>query len=82
MMDIGVFEATDHLDDGVDFADVTEELVAEAFARARALHQACDVDKLDRGRNDLCECDSFESVSRRASGTVTTPRLGSIVQNG
>ena len=30
----------------------------------------------------FCECESFESASRRASGTVTMPRLGSIVQKG
>ena len=49
-MDVGVLEAADDLDDRVDFADVGEELVAEPFALARALHQAGDVDELDRRR--------------------------------
>ena len=40
VMDVVVLEAADDLDDGVDFADVGEELVAEALARARALDQA------------------------------------------
>lgn len=35
-MDVVVGEASDDVDDGVDFSDVGEELVAEAFALACA----------------------------------------------
>ncbi len=52
MMDVGVFEAAHDLHDGVDFADMAEELVAQPFALARALDQAGDVHELDRRRND------------------------------
>ena len=42
-----------HVEDGVDLADVAEELVAEALALAGAAHQAGDVDELERGRDHL-----------------------------
>ncbi len=53
MGDVAVFEAAQHVYDGVDFADIGEELVAEAFALRRAAHQACDVDEGDARRDQL-----------------------------
>ena len=53
VVDVVVLKTADDLDDGVDFADVGEELVAEALARARALDQAGDVDELEDGGDDL-----------------------------
>ena len=44
---IAAFEAAQHMNDRVDLADVGEELVAEAFALARAAHQPGDVNELD-----------------------------------
>ena len=38
---------------GVGGADVAQELVAQAFALGRALHQACNVHKFNDGRGDL-----------------------------
>ena len=52
MVHVGVLEAAHHLHDGVDLADVGEELVAESLALARALDQTGDVHELDRRRND------------------------------
>ena len=49
---VGVGEVTNDLADGIGLADVGQELVAEALARAGALDQARDVDELDRGRHD------------------------------
>ncbi len=46
-------ETAEHVDDGVDLADVGEELVAEPFALAGAAHQAGDVDEAELGRHDL-----------------------------
>ena len=46
--DVVVFKAAHHLHDRVGFADIGEELVAQARAFRRAFHQAGDVDKLDR----------------------------------
>ena len=47
VMNIGIFEAADDLHDGVDFADVREKFIPEAFARGRAFDEAGDVHKLD-----------------------------------
>ena len=52
MMDVGVFEAADDLNDGVDFADMGEKFITQPFALTRALDQAGDVDKFDHRRND------------------------------
>lgn len=56
---VGIFEAAHHVDDGVGFADVREELVAQAFALAGARHQAGDVDEFDRGRQDALGLDDL-----------------------
>ena len=53
MGDVVVLEAAQHMRDGVDFADIGEELVAEAFAFGGAAHQARDVDEGDARGNDL-----------------------------
>ena len=61
VMDIDALKTAHHLHDRVDFTNVTEELVAETFACARAFHQPGYIDKLDRRRHDslrtrhLCE---------------------------
>ena len=75
--DVGVVEAADDVDDGVGFADVGEELVAEAFAFAGAGDEAGDVDEFDDGGLGLLGLDDF-----RGSGTSTMPTLGSMVQKG
>ena len=45
MGDVAVLEAAHHMGDGVAFADVGEELVAEPLALRGAAHQAGDVDE-------------------------------------
>ena len=47
--DVVVVKAAHDMHDGVAFADVAEELVAEPRALRRALDQPRDVDKFDRG---------------------------------
>ena len=51
-VDVVVLERPQHEHDGVDLADVGEELVAEALALRRALDQTADVDDLHRGVHD------------------------------
>ena len=51
--DVRVAERADDLADRVGLADVREELVAQALARARAAHDAGDVDERHRRRDDL-----------------------------
>src|SRR5260370_11647446 len=53
MDDVAALEAAHHVRDRVHFADVRQELIAESFALRGARDQTCDVDELDRGRNDL-----------------------------
>ena len=53
MHDIAGIEAADHMDDGVDLADMRQELVAQALALGRALDQSGDVDELDGGGGEL-----------------------------
>jgi hypothetical protein len=52
MMHVGIFEAADDLNDGVDFADMGEKLVAQPFTLACAPDQTGDVDEFDDRRND------------------------------
>ena len=81
--DVLVLEAAHDLDDRVDLADVLEELVAEALALRRALARGrrCPRTRSSRERS-RSDFEIFASGSSRASGTVTTPTFGSIVQNG
>ena len=81
--DVVVLEAAQHVGDGVDLADVAQELVAEALALGGAAHEAGDVDEGQPRRDDL----PWTRRSRRAcrgaaSGTPTSPTFGSMVQNG
>ncbi|MCY1296803.1 hypothetical protein D9M70_462140 [compost metagenome] len=62
-----VFETAHHVGDGVGFADIGQELVAQAFALGRARDQAGDVDELDRGRQDALRLDDF--------GQAAEPRI-------
>lgn len=50
--DVFVLEATHHVDDGIDFADIGEEFVAEALALAGPGDESGDVDEFDGGGND------------------------------
>ncbi len=56
---VGIFEAAHDVNDGIGFADVREELVAQAFALARAGDQARDVDEFDGGGQDAFGLDDF-----------------------
>ena len=52
MGDVAALEAAQHMDDGIDLADVAEKLVAEPFAGRGAAHQAGNVDELELGLDD------------------------------
>jgi len=51
--DVTILETANDLDDGVDFADMGQELVAESLTRAGALDQSGDVDEFENGRNEF-----------------------------
>ena len=60
--DVAVFEAAQHVDDGVGFTDVGQKLVAEAFAFRGPFDQTGDVHDLDGGRYDpfrIVDLDQF-----------------------
>ena len=67
MGDVGVLKTAQDVDDGIDFADIGQELVAEAFALGRAAHQTGDVDKLKGGGNDL---NGFANLGQHAQARV------------
>ncbi len=80
--DVLVGEEADDLADSVALADVGEELVAEALSLARALDEPGNVDELHDRRHDALRTTISASASRRESGTVTRPTLGSMVAKG
>lgn len=66
MGDVVVFKTAQHVCDGIDFANVGQELVAEAFALGGAAHEPGDVDKGDARRNDfLGPCDLTDCIEAR-----------------
>ena len=66
---------------GVGLADVAEELVAKALSFAGTFDEPGDIHNLNGGGNHILRLDQSAS-SNRGSGTVITPTLGSMVQNG
>jgi len=80
--DVFIVEAAHDVDDGVGFADVGQELVAEAFALAGASDEAGDVENSTMAGWIFCGLTMADRASRRASGTSTMPTLGSMVQKG
>ena len=53
MGDVAILEAAHHMHDGIDLADVCEELVAEALPLGSTAHDAGNVHESDPCRNDL-----------------------------
>ena len=71
--DVVVLEAAHHMRDGVDLADVGEELVAEALALGGAAHQPGDVDEGQPRRHDLRR--TWRAArARRAADRAPPPR--------
>jgi len=65
--------------DGVDPADVAEELVAEPLARRTSPAMSTNSSWV---ATILADLPSQAQVSSRSSGTATRPTLGSMVQKG
>ena len=77
VMDVGVLEAADDLHDGVDLADVRQELVARALRPGSRLSpgRRCRRTRSRPGMTTLVLAMRCSSASR-ASGTVTMPTFG------
>ena len=54
MMHILVVKHADDFGYGIHFADVREELIAQAFPLRSPFHQACDIHEFHRGGHFLC----------------------------
>ena len=81
-MHIRVGKAAHYLHDRVDFADVTEKLVAESFARARAFHQTGDIHELDRGRHNFLRTRHFTELFQtrtRVSAMAISQNVGTTI---
>ena len=68
MHDAVVVEAAKHVDDGVALADVGQELVAQAFALAGALHEAGNIDDVAYGGHDAARVHEFGEPSQSLVG--------------
>ena len=66
--DVVVGEHPDHLADGVAFADVGQELVAEPGTLGRALDEAGDVDERHRRRDDALGCEKLRQLVQSRIG--------------
>ena len=73
---VGILEAADHLQNGVDLADVREKLVAEALALAGTLHDAGDIDQLEGGGDHLLWRDVFRDPRQAIVGHAHHPLVG------
>lgn len=74
--DVVVVKAANHVDDGVDFADVGEELVAEALAFGCAFDEAGNVNELDSGGEDLFGSGNFGEDIKSGIGDADHSDVG------
>ena len=73
---VRVLEAADHHQDGAGLANVGQELVTQALALGRALHQPGDVDDLDDGRDHLLGRDVLGDPRHPGIGDRHDPHVG------
>ena len=53
MGNVITFKAPKYMSDGINFANIRQELIAQAFAFGGAANQACNIDKAHSSGNDL-----------------------------
>ena len=76
VVDVVILKAAHHLHDGVDLADVAQELVAEPLPLARAAHQPRDVHKLDHRRDQFLGMGNFRERGQPGIGHNDDPLVG------
>ena len=76
MRDVAILEAAHHMGDGIDLADVGEELVAEALALRSAAHEAGDVDEGQARRNDLLRAGDLRQHVKARIGHAHVADIG------
>ncbi len=62
MGDVIVFKAAQNMHNGVDFADIGKELVAQAFTFGSSAHQTCNINEVDAGRDDFLRACDFRNA--------------------
>ena len=76
MNDVVVVEAAHDVRNGVAFADVGEELVAEAFALARACNEAGDIDEFHCSGNNALRMIDFSELLQARIGNLNNADVG------
>ena len=76
MGDVLIVEATQHVNDGIRLANVGQELVAQAFALAGALHQTGNVDNLHRSGYDTPRMNYFGQFLQTFVGNGDDAHVG------
>ena len=79
-MDVAALKATDYLHDRIDFADVTQELIAESFTRARAFDQTGNIEKLDCCRHDFWGTRKFSQFCQPRIGQGHDPDVDAVTR--
>ncbi len=73
---VGIFETADDLQDGVDLANVTEELVAQPLTFAGPFDDAGDIHQLDDRGDELLGHDVLADPSQPVVGHAHDPLVG------
>ena len=74
--DVAIVEAAQHVDDGVALADVAQELVAESFTFAGALHQSGNVYDVTHGGYDTPRVNQLGELRQSFVGYGHLSHLG------
>ena len=67
MHHIGILKAAHHMHHRIHFPDIAQELIAQPLSLGGALHQTCNVHKLDHGRSHLL---GFVHISQKLQPLV------------
>ena len=71
-----IVKAAQHVNDGIGLADVTQELVTQAFASARALDQSCDINNLNRSGHNARRVHQFGELIEALIGYRNHSHVG------
>ena len=63
-----IFEAAHYMSDGICFTNISQELIAEAFAFGGTFHQTRNINKLHRRWNDTLGPDDFRKLIQTRIG--------------
>ena len=79
MDDIVVFKTPDYMYNGIHFSDIGQKLVAQTFTFAGAFDKPGNVNNFYSSRLYPLGTTISDSLSSLSSGTVITPKFGSLV---